>query len=235
MAYERDRRMDYAVGDVHGCLDKLLRLLDALQYDPAADRLIFLGDYIDRGPSSKGVLELLLRLRDENAENVFLMGNHEDNFLTYIQACRTGQQHDYWLSEPFFAGGGITTLLSYNPQLRDPADVQVVEAVPDEHIHFLCDLKLYWEDETYIAVHAGVRPGIPLERQYENDLLRIRRPFLYAQHGLGKCVIFGHTPFPNVMRDEDKIGIDTGACYEGHGYGKLTALCLQTQEIVQAE
>jgi serine/threonine protein phosphatase 1 len=227
--------MDYAVGDVHGCLDKVLRLLDALHYDPASDRLIFLGDYIDRGPDSKGVLELMLRLRQENADNVFLMGNHEDNFLTYIQACRVGQQDDYWLSEPFFAGGGIATLLSYDPNLRDAADPHVIDAIPESHVQFLRDLQLYWKDETYIAVHAGVRPGIPLERQYENDLLRIRRPFLYTQHDLGKCVIFGHTPFPQVMWEEDKIGIDTGACYNGMGYGKLTALCLQTRDIVQVE
>lgn len=98
--------MDYAVGDVHGCLDKLLRLLDILNYDPAGDRLIFLGDYIDRGPDSKGVVDLLLRLQHENANNIFLMGNHEDNFLTYVHACTTGEQDNYWLSEPFFAGGG---------------------------------------------------------------------------------------------------------------------------------
>ena len=85
------------------------------------------------------------------------------------------------------------------------------------------------------AVHAGVRPGIALERQSANDLLRIRGPFLSTPHGLGKCVVFGHTPFPDVRRDEDKVGIDTGACYQGMGYGKLTAFCLQTQETFQAE
>ena len=98
---------------------------------------------------------------------------------------------------------------------------------------FLDGLDLYWTDATYIAVHAGVRPGIPLERQYENDLLRIRGPFLYRPHGLGKRVVFGHTPFPEVLWEEDKVGIDTGACYEGMGYGKLTAFCLQTQETFQ--
>jgi serine/threonine protein phosphatase 1 len=227
--------MDYAIGDVHGCLDKVLRLLESLHYDPAQDRLIFLGDYIDRGPDSKGVVDLMIQLHRENAANVFLMGNHEDNFLTYLQACLAGEQANYWLSEPFFAGGGVATLASYDPALRYPSDAQWLEAVPLAHRQFLAHLSLYWTNDAYIAVHAGVRPGIPLELQDGNDLLRIRGPFLHNPHGLGKCVVFGHTPFRHVRWDEDKIGIDTGACYQAMGYGKLTALCLQTRETFQVE
>lgn len=225
--------MDYAIGDIHGCLDKLLRLLDTLHYDPAVDRLIFLGDYIDRGPDSKGVLDLMLRLQRENPTNIFLMGNHEDNFLTYIQACMSPQGASYWLKEPFFAGGGVATLQSYCPGMRDPYNERLIEAIPQNHLTFLIELQLYWENDDYIAVHAGVRPGIPLKQQYENDLLRIRGPFLHTPHGLGKYVVFGHTPFPDVRHDADKVGIDTGACYEGMGYGKLTAFCLQTQQTFQ--
>jgi len=227
--------MDYAVGDVHGCLDKVLRLLENLNYDPAQDRLIFLGDYIDRGPDSKGVLELMVQLQLENASNVFLMGNHEDNFLTYMQACLAGKQGQYWLCAPFFAGGGIATLASYDPDLRAPDDGRWIETIPLEHRQFLAHLSLYWTDDIYIAVHAGVRSGIPLASQDENDLLRIRAPFLHSPHGLGKRVIFGHTPFQQVFWDADKIGIDTGACYQRMGYGKLTALCLQTRETFQVE
>jgi serine/threonine protein phosphatase 1 len=227
--------MDYAVGDIHGCLDKVLRLLDVLNYDPAEDRLMFLGDYIDRGPDSKGVLDLLLRLQHENPDNIFLMGNHEDNFLTYVQACIDGEQGNYWLSEPFFAGGGVTTLQSYAPNLRQPTPPRLVEEIPPEHIQFLSQLPLYWQDDTYLLVHAGVRPGIPLERQYANDLLRIRKPFLFTPHGLDTCVVFGHTPFRDVWWAADKIGIDTGACFQVAGYGKLTGLCLQTQQIFQTE
>ena len=226
--------MDYAIGDIHGCLDKVLRLLDTIGYDPAADRLIFLGDYIDRGPQSKGVLDLMLRLRRENPANIFLMGNHEDNFLTYIQSCTSRAGASYWLKEPFFAGGGVATLQSYCPGMRDPYDERLIESIPPEHLTWLLDLPLYWTDDAYIAVHAGVRPGIPLQQQYENDLLRIRSPFLHTPHGLGKCVVFGHTPFPDIRRDEDKVGVDTGACYERMGYGKLTAFCLQTQQTFQA-
>ncbi len=122
--------MDYAIGDIHGCLAKVLRLLDVLHYDPTADRLIFLGDYIDRGPDSKGVLDLMLQLQQDNPSNVFLMGNHEDNFLTYIQACLTDEGASYWLTEPFFAGGGTATLLSYYPCLRNPQDPHLLNAIP---------------------------------------------------------------------------------------------------------
>ena len=225
--------MDYAIGDIHGYRDKVEHLLDMLRYDPAADRLLFLGDYIDRGPDSKGVIDLMLRLQRENPANIFLLGNHEDNFLTYLRACRTAEGASDWLKEPFFAGGGMATLRSYCPQRRDPSEAQLMAAVPPEHVAFLATLQLYWTNEAYIAVHAGVRPGIPLERQYANDLLRIRGPFLHTPHGLGKWVVFGHTPFPEVRYDEDKIGIDTGACYAGMGYGKLTALCLETQQTIQ--
>jgi len=225
--------MDYAIGDIHGCLDKIKRLIDKLNYDPSADRLIFLGDYIDRGPASKGVIDLMIELKRGNDANIFLMGNHEDNFLTYMQACESQQASSYWLKEPFFAGGGVATLQSYAPHVQDPYAARVIDAIPAEHLAFLIDLQLYWTDEDYIAVHAGVRPGIPLKQQYDNDLLRIRAPFLRNAHGLGKCVVFGHTPFPVPLRHHDKVGIDTGACYEAIGYGKLTAFCLQTQQTFQ--
>lgn len=225
--------MDYAIGDIHGCLDKVLRLLELLRYDPAADRLIFLGDYIDRGPESKGVIDCMLCLQRENPDNVFLMGNHEDNFLTYMHVSASRSGASFWLKEPFFAGGGVATLQSYVPGMRDPYEERLTEHIPAEHVAFFEALQLYWTTDEYIAVHAGVRPGVPLERQYDNDLLRIRGPFLYSPHGLGKRVVFGHTPFPEVQRTDDKIGIDTGACYEGMGYGKLTAFCLQTQQTWQ--
>jgi serine/threonine protein phosphatase 1 len=225
--------MDYAIGDIHGYRDKVERLIDKLSYDPTVDRLIFLGDYIDRGPESKGVIDLMIELKHTNASNIFLMGNHEDNFLTYIQACASGAGSNYWRKEPFFAGGGISTLHSYHPNLQDPYEERLIENIPPEHLSFLIDLQLFWTDEDYIAVHAGVRPGIPLKQQHENDLLRIRAPFLRNSHGLGKCVLFGHTPFHDTFRHHDKVGIDTGACFEAMGYGKLTAFCLQTQQTFQ--
>jgi serine/threonine protein phosphatase 1 len=177
----------------------------------------------------------MLHLQQDNPRNVFLMGNHEDNFLTYIQACLTDEGASYWLTEPFFAGGGTATLLSYYPRLRNPQDPHLLNAIPPAHVTFLMQLPLCWTSDTYIAVHAGVRPGIPLERQHANDLLRIRSPFLSTPHRLGKYIVFGHTPFREVKYYADKVGIDTGACYADLGYGKLTAFCLQTQRSFQVE
>ncbi len=227
--------MDYAIGDIHGCLDKIQRLLETIRYDPTADRLIFLGDYIDRGPASKGVIDLLLCVQRENPQNIFLMGNHEENFLMYLQACLEEPSELYWLAEPFLVGGGTTTLRSYDPHIRDPHDPQLRHVIPPEHLRFLTALPLCWTDASYIAVHAGVRPGIPLAQQQAHDLLHIRSPFLDTPHGLGKCVVFGHTPFREVKRERDKVGIDTGACYTAPGYGKLTAFCLQTQQYFQVD
>lgn len=224
--------MEYAIGDIHGCLEKLVRLLEALRYDPAADRLIFLGDYIDRGPDSQGVLDLLIALQRANPANVFLMGNHEDNFLMYLQAHQADPATSAWHGEAFFAGGGTATLRSYHPQLRHAEDPRALEAVPPAHMAFLQTLPLSWTDGTYLAVHAGVRPGIPLSAQRPNDLMRIRAPFLHTPHGLAYYVVYGHTPFRTARREADKIGIDTGACYAHLGYGTLTAFCLQTQELV---
>jgi serine/threonine protein phosphatase 1 len=227
--------MDYAIGDIHGCLEKLVRLLEVIRYDPAADRLIFLGDYIDRGPASQGVLDLLLRLQRDNPAHVFLMGNHEDNLLAYLSAWMQDAETSAWFSDPFFAGGGAATLRSYDPQLRHPEDPHALSVIPPAHIQFLRALPLYWTDERYIAVHAGVRPSIPLAQQKPNDLLRIRAPFLHTPHHLGRYVVFGHTPFRQVKREADKIGIDTGACYTHLGYGTLTAFCLQTQQTFHAQ
>jgi serine/threonine protein phosphatase 1 len=224
--------MDYAIGDIHGCLDKVLRLLEVIRYDPAADRLIFLGDYVDRGPDSKGVLDCLLRVQEDNPANIFLMGNHEENFLTYIHTCLTDEDTDSWRTEPFFAGGGTATLLSYHPRLRQPQDPRLVNAIPPAHITFLMQLPCYWTDDTYIAVHAGVRPGRPLEQQHQRsptDSL----PFLHTPHGLGN-MLFGHTPFREVKYYADKVGlIQSLLC--SSGYGKLTAFCLQTQQTFQVE
>lgn len=225
--------MDYAIGDIHGCLDKIQRLLDVLRYDPAADRLLFLGDYIDRGPQSKGVIELLCHLQRENPANVFLMGNHEENLLQYVHACLHDEYDLPWRVEPFFAGGGVATLASYAPGVGNPYDARLVQEIPPEHLQFMAHLPLWHLEGAYLLVHAGVRPGIPLEQQRATDLLRIRDPFLSTPHGLDQYVIFGHTPFRHVKREADKIGIDTGACYTQNGYGKLTAFCLQTQHTFQ--
>ncbi len=204
-----------AVGDIHGCLVKLEVLLSRLPIDWTRDRLVFLGDYIDRGPDSSRVIDLVLELKKNYGERVVcLKGNHEDMFLRYLH----GEPDSIWL-----AVGGNATLKSYPEKDGMPI-------VPDEHMEFLSGLRLYLETPKYIFVHAGLRPGIPLEEQNEADLLSIRYTFIQSSYDWGKRIIFGHTPFPVPLVEKNKIGIDTGAVYGG----RLTALVLPDVEFIFA-
>lgn len=199
--------MIYVIGDIHGCLAPLQRLMAQL-HPTETDELVFLGDYIDRGPDSKGVIDYLLTLR---GRYTFLMGNHERMFLDFLQ----GKQRFL-----FLYNGGTATVDSYGGLSRIPA----------AHLGFLEHLQPYYETEDYLFVHAGIRPGIPLQEQEENDLLWIREEF-YAYPGrYPKTIVFGHTPMREVLMDEDRIGIDT-ACVYGN---KLTCLILPSRDVIQA-
>lgn len=207
------RMRTFAIGDIHGCLDKLEDLLDKIQ--PAAeDTLVFLGDYIDRGEDSKAVLDRLIALA-ATRHCIFLRGNHEDMFLSYLE---WGQNRDLYL-----ANGGDTTLQSY--ARRDASPAAVARSLPLEHREFFEHLKWYFEDPHYIYVHAGLRPGIPLADQDRTDLIWVRDEFIAAPTRLAKKVIFAHTPFRQPFVRPDKIGIDTGAVYGG----PLTALELPAE------
>jgi len=200
--------MIYAIGDIHGCLEPLLKLMERLQLTEE-DRLGFLGDYIDRGPDPKGVIDYLLTLQ---GNVTFLMGNHERMFLDYLEG------RDKLL---FLFNGGNATLRSYG----SPAHV------PETHRRFLKNLLPYYETEDYLFVHAGLRPGIPLEEQDPEDLLWIRGKFIYHPEPYPKPIIFGHTPMEEVLMLPDRIGIDTGCVYGG----KLTCLVLPSRELIQVE
>ncbi len=198
--------MIYAIGDIHGCLDPLRGLMDQLRLSEE-DELVFVGDYVDRGPDSKGVIDYLLTLR---GRYTFLMGNHERMFLDFLQG------KDRFL---FLYNGGAATLESYGGLGRIPA----------AHLDFLNRLHLYYETEEHLFVHAGIRPGIPLQEQDPKDLLWIREEF-YAYPGrYPKTVVFGHTPMREVLMEEDRIGIDT-ACVYGN---KLTCLILPSRQVIQ--
>lgn len=196
------------IGDIHGCLKPLQRLM--AQVRPSeADELIFLGDYVDRGPDSRGVIDYLLTVQ---GRHTFLMGNHERMFLDFVQ----GKERSL-----FLYNGGTATIESYGGLRRIPAT----------HLTFLDRLKLYYETDDYLFVHAGIRPGIPLEEQDESDLLWIREEF-YAHSGhYPKTVVFGHTPMREVLMENDRIGIDT-ACVYGN---KLTCLILPSCEVIQIQ
>ncbi len=205
----------FAVGDIHGCYDALEELLDRLPIDFEKDLLIFLGDYIDRGPSPRRVVDIILELVETYPGRIItLSGNHEWMFKRYLKGIEP---------EVFLFNGGEATLKDYfkNGRLE----------IPEDHRRFFDSLKLYYETEDYIFVHAGIRPGVPLNEQDEEDLLWIREGFYFYPGKFPKKVVFGHTPFPEPLDLEDRIGIDTGCVYGG----KLTAVELPEQKFYQVD
>ncbi|RLB44037.1 MAG: serine/threonine protein phosphatase [Deltaproteobacteria bacterium] len=190
----------YVVGDIHGCLDMLKRLIEKIRWDPAKDELIFVGDYIDRGPDPKGVVDYIVSLMAESSKIQCLIGNHEVIFLDYIKG------KDRRL---FLMNGGMNTLESYAFHLIETED----DLLPPSHKQFFASLKYTIELDDYYVVHAGFRPEVPIEEQDPDDLVWIRDPFIYSTYDFGKKVIFGHTPFYEPLIMENKVGIDTGAVY----------------------
>jgi serine/threonine protein phosphatase 1 len=228
----------YAVGDIHGGLDLLeamLRLIaeDARERDSARQKtLVFLGDYVDRGPDSRGVVERLMREALAGFDAHFLKGNHEAILLDFLEEPR---RLDHWLMN-----GGDATMRSYGvdverlARLGAPAEIwrnAFADALPDSHLRFFRRLKLSVSFGDYLFVHAGVRPGVPLDAQSEADLVWIRAPFLEHGGAFGKIVVHGHTPGRDPVKRPNRIGIDTGAVFTG----RLTALRLQdgSQEFLQ--
>lgn len=184
-----------AVGDIHGCLKPLQQLMNQVA-PKEEDQIVFLGDYIDRGPDSRGVIDYLLNFHDRWPQTVFLKGNHEAMLLDFV----AGREQLLYL-----LNGGETTLFSY----REEGRLQI----PEAHLQFLHSLRLYFETDQYLFVHAGLRPEIPIENQSEEDLLWIREEFLSSAYRWGKTVVFGHTPMPKPHLTTDRIGLDTGAVY----------------------
>jgi len=208
----------YAIGDIHGSLESLERLLDKINLDLTVDRLLFVGDYIDRGPRSKGVVDYIIRLKDQAppGQIICLKGNHEAMFLDFL----AGGQGDM-----FLFNGGLATLEDYWGDDWVGQDRESLTLPPD-HAQFFQDLELYYEMPDYIFVHGGLKPGVPLDEQVEDDLLWIRGEFITSEEDFGRRVIFGHTPFKKPLLMPNKIGIDTGAVYGNF----LTALKLPGEE-----
>jgi serine/threonine protein phosphatase 1 len=217
----------YAVGDVHGRADLLRRLHEMIVEDARGapqpkKRVVYLGDYIDRGPDSRGVLDILIDEPLLGFERIHLEGNHEHAMLGFLVDLRVGPM---WLDN-----GGDATLFSYGvpvPNPEDPADLLRAQRLlaanlPESHRAFLRNLELAHGAGDYFFVHAGVRPGTPLDRQEREDLLWIREPFLRSRAEFGKIVVHGHSISHEPELCDNRIGIDTGAFATGH----LTCLVL---------
>jgi serine/threonine protein phosphatase 1 len=207
-----------AVGDVHGCNHLLRRLLDLVSMDPQADTLVFVGDYLDRGPDVRGVIDTLIALQERCPKVICLKGNHEAMFLDYYVEGRD--------EELFLYNGGWETLNSYGMTI---ADARTGEGFPEDHLRFLSDLALVHETEECLFVHAGLRPHIPIAEQEEKDLLWIRYEFIESDWDFGRTVVFGHTPLSEPLIEKNKIGIDTGAVYGG----RLTCVELPSLRMYQ--
>ncbi|SDA21330.1 metallophosphoesterase [Sphingomonas sp. NFR15] len=221
----------YAIGDVHGRADLLDALLDDVFADharraPARLRLVFLGDLIDRGPGSRDVVERVRGLVLSDDRVSCIIGNHEEVFLLALDG-------DADALGMFLRIGGDATLASYgivDEIYASGSDAELIDVmrarVPAEHVAFLSGLDDRVEIGGYLCVHAGVRPGIPLDAQQPTDLRWIRQPFLDHRGDFGKFIIHGHTPMGEVDVQPNRIGIDTGAAYGG----KLTAIGLESMQ-----
>ena len=230
----------YAVGDVHGRLDLLEPLIAAIRKDAERSAgetrpiLVFIGDYVDRGPDSRGVIDKVLALQDEGVFEVrALKGNHEEQMLSFLGDPTAGP--------PWLQFGGAETLLSYgvippvgrsDPDGWEATRLALDAALPASHRSFLEGLELAILCGDYVFVHAGVRPGVPLIEQSEHDLLWIRDDFLSSDRPIEKIVVHGHTPEPEPFIGRNRIGIDTGA----YATNVLTAvrLCGTEQSMLQA-
>jgi serine/threonine protein phosphatase 1 len=222
----------YAIGDVHGRVDLLERMLSRIDRHRVANPVpraieVTIGDYIDRGPQSHDVIALLAARRRDRG-TICLMGNHETYLLDFLN---NPASLNVWQRY-----GGLETLLSYGlaPSLKPSSGEQIElaialnEKLPQSHYDFLTTLPLHFTCGDYFFVHAGVRPGIALPDQREDDLLLIREEFLFHQKMFEKVIVHGHTPVSEPEIHTNRINIDTGA----FASGKLTCIVLENDDIL---
>jgi serine/threonine protein phosphatase 1 len=222
----------YAIGDVHGRLDLVDDLLARIE-DDIADRpvetaaVVFLGDLIDRGPDSAGVVERLQSLQHFPAKTLFLLGNHEEFLLRALEG-EPGIAHD-WLG---FGGDACAESYGIVPSALQAMDERRIAevlraAIPAAHVEFLKTFGDTFAFGDYLLVHAGIRPGVPIDQQQPCDLRWIRHPFLSDAHDHGRMVIHGHTISDDVDQRVNRIGIDTGA----YRTGILTAAVIEERDL----
>jgi len=205
----------YAIGDVHGCAVELQTLLDGLPLTPEST-VVFLGDYVDRGPHANQVIDTVMALR-ERCQVIALRGNHEQMFLDFLA------EQDPRLMARFIYNGGSATLSSY-------ADEEGIWHIPAEHVEFLQNMPLVWETPDYFFVHAGV-PNIPLSRldleRHAPYLLWARKGFLDSNFRWEKTIVHGHTVVNGAEQTARRVNLDTGCVFDGH----LSAMELRTRTL----
>lgn len=227
-----DGTIVYAIGDIHGRLDLLQQLEAMIEHDAAdidASRrlIVCLGDFIDRGDNPYGVIEHFLQEPPDSFERICLIGNHESYLLRFLD--------DRTVASTWLTYGGRKTLASYGVASPSGSDVEgaslAMQAelrtrVPEPHLAFLRSLAPSHREGDYLFVHAGVRPGIPIERQKPDDLMWIREEFLSEKRDFGAVVVHGHTIRPEPENLANRIGVDTGA----YTTGRLTCAVLWGSE-----
>ncbi|MCL6284872.1 serine/threonine protein phosphatase [Ruegeria sp. 2012CJ41-6] len=218
----------YAIGDIHGQLDELHRALSLIEADGGADaRVVFLGDYVDRGPDSRAVIDLLIEGQQAQRNWITLLGNHDRMFAWFMEDVPRHDPHMlvgyHWLHDRL---GGVETLQSYGvtfearTRLAD-LHASAKEIIPQAHVDFLRGLQPMFETPDLAFVHAGIRPGVPLTQQSENDLVWIRQSFHACLEPHPKLIVHGHTPVDVPSHYGNRINLDSGA---GYGQPLTTAV-----------
>jgi serine/threonine protein phosphatase 1 len=228
----------YAIGDVHGRRDLLDDMLGRIRADlrrrpHRRPRVVMLGDYVDRGPDSRGVIETLVGLAASDLPASFLLGNHDDYVRAYLRDPDWPDRADHWLNASL---GGAATLASYGVGGDRLAPAEAVHQAfgatfPPAHLAFLDACRLWLRVGGYLFVHAGIRPGAPLEAQDPDDLIWIREPFLSSTRDFGFKVVHGHTIVPAVEHHPNRIAVDTGAVRSG----VLSCLVLEGDDVALLE
>jgi serine/threonine protein phosphatase 1 len=221
----------YAIADVHGRADLLDQLLLRIDADLAAHPVarpvqVFLGDYIDRGPASREVIDRLIE-RSRMPGTVYLQGNHEIFVADFLNDPTVFDEWRQYGAFPTLLSYGLKPSLPVDPNEETKLSQALGQALPDSHRNFLASLALSFTCGDFFFVHAGVRPGIPLRTQNAQDLMWIREDFLGHEGDFGKVVVHGHTPVPHPDIRLNRINIDTGA----YATGRLTCLVIERDKI----
>lgn len=211
----------YAVGDIHGQLHMLDTALDRIDADGGRDaQVVFLGDYVDRGKDTRGVVQRLIDGRDAGRDWVFLKGNHDRMMEWFLMDPPQQDPHllvgFHWFHEKL---GGADTVASYGITKIDGVRQYALadafrEVVPADHVAFMQDLRLSYDCGPLFFAHAGIRPGVPLDQQDERDLLWIRQEFHKDTRDHDKLIVHGHTPVAQATHYGNRINLDTGAGYD---------------------